>query len=616
MTRLPLLLCLAVAVVWPATTGAQGFGPRPGSGMGGGQEKKEEKTGPAEAAPEEKEGEPEIPPLPAWPGQETRKLQFLQLEGYFRFRWNMHHGLAMGALNAGGWPYTSYNPISEAAGSTSSCAQRRLAPDVSGSNRGIGDSKCPATTIGGADMRLRLEPSINVTESIRIHTQFDLFDNLVLGSTPRSLIAGGTAPDVPMAVFSDGQAAPVAGRNTNTPALLVKRAWAEIDLHNITTLRVGRMPYHWGMGIFDNDGNCPNCNYGDSHDRIMLQSNLAGHTFAFGYDFSATGPNSLTVSDGNRFYGVSPVDLEKLDDVHQFFWMAGRIDPEEVVQDKMERGELVTNYGIYLLWRKQAFDYESVVGTGASAQPGPTLNSSVGQYASAMLERHAWMLMPDIWFKLHWKKLTLEIEGVLIAGSVQNRTDENLAAPGAPINILEFGWALRSEYRFLKDSLKVGLDMGMASGDDDEDELGRINRTQFHQIGTNTRGGWMSEYRFNYDYQVDWILFREILGTVANAAYFKPHISYDIIQSFGARFDIIYSVAHRPIGWPGNSPNLGVELDLEAYYKNEKDGFYASLVYGVMWPLGALARPAAIYPNSPLDPGAAHTFQGRLFVRF
>jgi uncharacterized protein (TIGR04551 family) len=157
--------------------------------------------------------------------------------------------------------------------------------------------------------------------------------------------------------------------------------------------------------------------------------------------------------------------------------------------------------------------------------------------------------------------------------------------------------------------------MGMASGDDDEPLNGQVNRTQYAAIQTKTRGGWMTEFRFNYDYQVDWILFREIIGTVSNAAYFKPHISYDIIESFGARFDLIYSLAHKPVGWPGNSPNLGVELDLEAYYKNIHEGFHAGLVYGVLFPLGALARPGEIY-GTPFNPGAAHTLQGRLFIRF
>jgi uncharacterized protein (TIGR04551 family) len=648
MTRPALRLLLVSTVLVLVGLGsspalAQGFGARPGGmgpgGMGRGPEpKKETPQGPAEAAPEEKEGEPEIPALPAWPGQETRKLQFLQMHGYFRFRWNMHHNLSNGLVGLGA-PYSSYNPVSEydpsvSTGKTNSpmsCENRRQSNDITGSGRGIGQSKCPGSTIGGADMRLRLEPTINVSEHIRIYSQLDIFDNLILGSTPRSLYNQSLVGNVPMAFFSDGQNAPVAGINTNTPAIVVKRAWAEIDLQTIATLRVGRMPDHWGMGMFANDGNvkpdgtCWNCNYGDSQDRIMLTSTLAQHTFAVGYDFSATGPTSLTVSDTSRYYGVSPLDLEKLTNVHQVFWMAGRIDPDEVIQDRVERGELVLNYGLYLKWRKQDFDYKAAGITANNSTGGPGLNSSVLQYSSNMIERHAWMLMPDLWFKLLWKKLYVEFEGTLVGGSMGNSSiDQNAASP---LKILQFGLALRSEYRVLKDSLKFGFDMGSASGDDDEPLNGDVNRTHWAPVTTKTRGGYMKEFRFNYDYQVDWILFREILGTVANATYFKPHISYDVFENLGARFDLIYSIANNPVGWPGNGRNIGVELDLEVYYKNVREGFYAGLVYGVLFPQQALARPAEIYGaaeggqglatvSTGFNPGAAHTFQGRIFVKF
>ena len=119
-----LLWCviLAVGLLEAPPLLAQGFGPRPGmggQGGGGGQEKKSDKEGPAEAAPEEKEGEPELPAMPAWPGQEAKKFQVFQMQGYFRFRWYMHQNLNLGMrlvpFNVpGGYlvpPF--YTPISE-----------------------------------------------------------------------------------------------------------------------------------------------------------------------------------------------------------------------------------------------------------------------------------------------------------------------------------------------------------------------------------------------------------------------------------------------------------------------------------------------------------------------
>ena len=54
----------------------------------------------------------------------------------------------------------------------------------------------------------------------------------------------------------------------------------------------------------------------------------------------------------------------------------------------------------------------------------------------------------------------------------------------------------------------------------------------------------------------------------------------------------MYAIANRPVGYPGNSFNLGLEIDAALMYKNEEEGFYAGLVYGVLFPFGALNFPA------------------------
>ena len=98
-------------------------------------------------------------------------------------------------------------------------------------------------------------------------------------------------------------------------------------------------------------------------------------------------------------------------------------------------------------------------------------------------------------------------------------------------------------------------------------------------------------FTFDPDYHVDLILFRRILGTVNNATYFKPGVSYDIVDNFGARVDIMYAIANRPVAYPGNGYNLGLEIDAQLMYKNEEEGFYAGLVYGVLFPFAALGLP-------------------------
>ena len=113
-------------------------------------------------------------------------------------------------------------------------------------------------------------------------------------------------------------------------------------------------------------------------------------------------------------------------------------------------------------------------------------------------------------------------------------------------------------------------------------------------------------------------MFRRILGTVNNATYFKPGVSYDIVDNFGARVDLMYAIANRPVAYPGNSYNLGLEIDAQLMYKNEEEGFYAGLVYGVLFPFAGLGLPAEIYGSQYAkdSPDIAQTFQARLIVKF
>ena len=52
-------------------------------------------------------------------------------------------------------------------------------------------------------------------------------------------------------------------------------------------------------------------------------------------------------------------------------------------------------------------------------------------------------------------------------------------------------------------------------------------------------------------------------------------------------------------------------------YKNEEEGFYAGLVYGVLFPFDALNFPGTIFgPSFAHNTDTAQTFQARLYVKF
>jgi len=109
-------------------------------------------------------------------------------------------------------------------------------------------------------MRLRLEPTINISDQVRVVAQIDVFDNLILGSTPDSLISA-SQPDLrtnvaQAAILSNSQNPP--GQNTFTSAISPKRVWGEVD-GQLGSLRFGRMPWHFGRGMYFNKGDCADC---------------------------------------------------------------------------------------------------------------------------------------------------------------------------------------------------------------------------------------------------------------------------------------------------------------------------------------------------------------------
>jgi uncharacterized protein (TIGR04551 family) len=586
-----------------------GGGMRPmGPGQGGGpqgnpaEQKQEEQQ--AEAAPETPGQEPALQPLPAWPGQREKQLQFLQIDGYLRGRAYLFSKLNLGVPFTGqGVVPPFFVPYSE-----SMAPGSNPAATCSARNNNNG---CVNNNLTSADMRMRLEPTINVTEQVRVKMQADIFDNLVLGSTPEGFFLNGLGPsrDVPLQSFARSQVPPTAGVNSFTNSIVVKRAWAEVRTP-IGELRFGRMPSQWGMGMLVNSGDCLDCDFGVNVDRVMFATKFKEHFLALIWDWVATGPTTALYTPNQ--VGGQAFNAEPLNNVSQWGLAIGRNDKPEVVKERVERGELSVNYGGYFIFRWQDWDLKTNPGFG---QPRGALTGVSPNDLSALLTpRQAWAFIPDLWFRLVYKKFQIEAEGAIIGGRIANAVDldKNLTKP---ITILEWGGTVRAEYRLLHDALHIGAEIGYASGDQGEDPNAIINyRTA--QIVRPVTQTTISNFQFDPDYHVDLILFRRIIGTVTNATYFKPSVAYDIIDSLAARVELIYSLANKPVAYPGNAVNLGVEIDASVMYHNDAEGFYAGLAYGVLFPLDALNIPETIYPGQGHNAETAQTFQGRMVVKF
>lgn len=497
-------------------------------------------------------------------------------------------------------------------------------------------SEDTADVIAGANIRLRWEPSVTVGETVTFHAQVDVFDNLVLGSTPD--YAPGR-PDAPLVFFSEGQASPTSGVNSLTDAVRVKRVWAEFSLFNLLNFDVGRMPHHWGMGMLHHGGDCDDCDYGDSVDRIGVRLDLPiGFYVYFGWDFPGEG---AIYADPRDFYG-QPYDASQVDDVDQ--WVLELFDRPITLEEQKQRHEdlhvrrvPVVDWGVYNAFRQER--YSSLLldlPAECRNQTGPVLTDSgldgrgvsnvqsVGFDCLQLTNRDAFFWIPDAWVRVEWRPsfderflFEIELAGVLASDAAQVQADPSVDSSR------EF-WAgagvLRTEYR--KAAWTGGLEVGTATGDDvgffgvrdrstsvvPEDEL----RDRKYAVVRGNQN--VTSFVFNRDYHVDLLLFREVIGAVTNTVYTKPWVRWDILgaESIGlaARLDLLYAAAMFEDGTPGRDANLGLEADLKLLL-DVGEHFSGVLETGVLVPFGGLDD---FVTGAGAEP--AWTLQGRMHVRF
>ncbi|MBX3271789.1 MAG: TIGR04551 family protein [Sandaracinaceae bacterium] len=492
-----------------------------------------------------------------------------------------------------------------------------------------------------ATMRLRLEPTIHLSDDVRVRMQIDVFDNMVLGSTPNSLAVGPYAYQsgivdpyyrydrttmAPIDTLSTTMVPPQAGMNSLTDSIVARRAWAEVRNRTLGELRFGRMGSHWGLGILQNGGSGIDSDFQTDVDRIMLITRLAGITIFGAWDFASEG---LIYQERADLGGV-PFDRSRLDDTDQFVGGVAWRATEEEQRATLARGDAVFNIGGYFMYRNQnlssagttqPFDL-CVVCTGAESA-----NRSLG--GAAFVRRGADIFVPDVWIQFLYEKLRLELEAVMVFGTIQNLSN-TIFEPGPggsnAAELLQFGIAFEGEYHLLNDQLGIYFNAGYASGDADQEGLHLVGGLPPQlPAGPDRRiDRTYSTFYFHPNYRVDLILWRHVLRQVGGAYYFRPGLSYDFIrnsfgQLLGARADVIWSRASVPIQTWGNRDDLGVEIDVSVYYRSEDgpgmlDGFYAQAQWGIFFPLEGLGWLPGI--NEGVGLGNAQTFRLILGVQY
>jgi uncharacterized protein (TIGR04551 family) len=543
----------------------------------------------------------------------------VELHGYFRTRGDLFQNLALGrhgSVFQGTDPqYLAPIPLDQSYQNLGGDAGQVV--KLCGPN---GAQVCFDETEASANMRLRLDPEIHISDNLRIQSEIFALDNVVLGSTPDAYAmqpatqasvpvngvrppayqSAGFNPYAPASFFSTTQGPPTAGVNSLQNSINVQRVWGEY-MTPVGQLRFGRMPGQWGLGILENAGDGLDSDYQTTLDRLMFITGIKSMDLYFGgaWDFVSTGP-----TNGNAFnlYGGQQYDVCNLCNVNEWAaFVAHRRNPELQRLD-LARGDLVVNGGVYAKFRSQDLDVQP-------PQTPLTINPTVSGSNDGLESRQAWTITPDLWLQTMWRKFRFEAEAVAIIGAIGGVQSTGLTAvPDSTVNIRQWAVATQTEFKAIEDKLDLQFGFGWASGDPwayssaAGTNQGALNPgPALPQEFNNT--GPISTFRFHPDYRVDLIFFRNILSRVEGAYYFRPSVDYDFLhrangEKFGGGAAVIWSRASEFVQTPGHHRDLGVELDLQVYYQSKDGsfnddpsklgGFYSMIQYGVFFPLAGL----------------------------
>lgn len=436
-------------------------------------------------------------------------------------------------------------------------------------------------TILGADMRLRTDIAVYAPGGMMaVKARVDVFDNVALGSNPDG---------VPSA--SSSQLSPAS-------ALKVKLAYGQA-LTPLGVLAVGRIDSSWGLGMLANSGECADCNYGDSADRIAFISPLLGHIFAVAYDIDQIGPFQ-TQQPGETVLNLAPAA-----NVNTFTFAALRWRDNRARARRRTAGKTTVEYGAYVSHRWQDDDVPATY--LPTVQPIAITSTQVmarGYQATAV---DAWARITHPWFRV-------EAEWAAMFASIQQASEVPGVLYRVPVTAQQMGAALESEFGPVGSRFSAGLDAGYASGDPSPGfgvnleassalaKPGDINGVKADPPYHTT----VNNFQFSPDYFIDRILFRGIIGTVSGAVYARPHARVDLLRVspgvLQASVAAIGSMAVYAENTPGGQLPLGIEIDPTLAYAS-RDGFGIALEYAVLFPLAGLDNPVAHLQASPAQLG-------------
>ena len=509
---------------------------------------------------------------------EGPKLQFLELDGSFRLRGDLFDALGLHrGIDANGVYLFPRPSISN--------------PDGRG-------------TQTGANMRLQLEPTLNVSEHVRVRAELHLLGNYVLGNSGAATWSGATPSD--------------------RPAVDVRRVWGEVETP-VGLLSFGRMPAAFGLGLVNGNFDGLDDDWSDSKDRLQLavlpvSTPVGPLSTVLSYDFDTTGPQQANWRQGAGT--GQPFTLDPKADGRSWNLKVMRLDTEDEIRRKLEQGVASLNWGAVYAYSTQTWAKNANSGVTDAVRAG-----------DAYVHRKEYRHQLDLWFRYKTTRLLVEAEATGLTGRIGDpgpfsAGQDYLASEQGPISLLQAGGAARVAWEAMPHKLTLGGEAGIASGDKAPgmgNNPGQLNTTstaagslpdygslegpQYGRNGDHT----IDNLRFNPGYRVDLILWREILGQVTDAWYLKPSLKWEVVSGLTYTGALVYSQAIYGSSTPsatsatsGHRP-LGLEVDNSLAYASD-DGFHAWLNYGVLFPLDGFRGAGSLTRAHALRAGLAIKF--------
>ncbi len=394
-----------------------------------------------------------------------------------------------------------------------------------------------------SQLRLRLEPSVALGARARIDTQLDVAGGTVLGAHPTD--------DSVM-----GRWVGFAGNGRGTETVSVRRAWATFDLFGLGQLLVGRAPDHFGLGLWRNDGRDRRSDFQSDVDRVAIRGDIFGLRLHISRDAMAALP---MVSKGPSSQDPA-LSLQDSADVTR--WLA-----------QVEGGALAAKaqglrWGVALAYQDQAVGLR----IEHADDPAAKLNEGCVEtgVCNQLVPRDALLVTPQAYVGWRGKTglgvLRVEAEGVLRFATVDN-TD---VLANTDTGTTFIGGALAGQLSLRRGASDFRLKAGFASGDS-EGGFGVLDRSNLTVIDPVTkqevRRSLVTGIATHRGFLVDGLLFREVIGAVANAWYVRPALRWHVTPQtpdggLSLELGCLVAGAAQWGATPGKRALLGVEPEL------------------------------------------------------